>query len=196
MRDFWMVFVPLFVAVDAMGILPIYMGLVEGVSPAERRRVVKHSFFTALSVAVGFIFLGKGIFRFLGISVSDFMVAGGALLFIIATLDLTSGTKFARRVDTLGAVPLGVPLIVGPAVLTTSLMLVDVHGLAATLAAVLLNLVLAVGILLTAEFWNRLLGSTGSQALSKVASLILAAIAVMMIRRGLLGIFPGWGGGV
>jgi multiple antibiotic resistance protein len=122
------------------------------------------------------------------------MVAGGCLLFLIATLDLTSGTKSARRVDTLGAVPLGVPLIVGPAVLTTSLMLVDVHGLGATLSALVLNLVLAVGVLLTADFWNRLLGTTGSAVLSKVASLILAVIAVMMIRRGLLGIFPGWAG--
>jgi len=119
------------------------------------------------------------------------MVAGGVLLFIIATLDMTTGTKFARRVETLGAVPLGVPLIVGPAVLTTSLMLVDVHGLTATLAAVVLNLLLAVGILLSADFWNRILGQTGSQAISKVASLILAAIAVMMIRRGIFGIIGG-----
>lgn len=189
-----MVFIPLFVAVDAIGILPIFMGLVEGVPEAERRRVVKQSFVTALSVAVGFVFLGKGIFRFLGITVSDFMVAGGSLLFIIATLDLTSGTKFARKVDTLGAVPLGVPLIVGPAVLTTSLMLVDVHGLGATLLALLLNLLLAIWILLTADFWNRLLGATGSAAISKVASLILAAIAVMMIRRGLVDMIPGWSG--
>lgn len=194
MRDFWMVFVPLFVAVDAIGILPIFLGLVEGVPQADRRRVVKQSFFTALVVAVGFTLLGRSLFYFLGITVSDFMVAGGTLLFIIATLDLTSGTKYARRVDTLGAVPLGVPLIVGPAVLTTSLMLVDVHGLSATLSALVLNLVLAVGILLTADFWDRLLGMTGSAVLSKVASLILAAIAVMMIRRGLLGIFPGWAG--
>lgn len=191
MRDFLMVFVPLFVAVDAIGILPIFMGLTEGVPPADRKRMVKQSFVTALFVAVAFIFLGKSIFHFLGITISDFMVAGGILLFVIATLDLTTGTKFARRVETLGAVPLGIPLIVGPAVLTTCLMLVDVHGLRATLAAVLINLLLAVGILLTADFWNRMLGQTGSQAISKVASLILAAIAVMMIRRGLLQIFTG-----
>lgn len=191
MRDFLMVFVPLFVAVDAIGILPIFMGLTEGVAAADRKRIVKQSFITALFVAVGFIFLGKSIFHLLGITISDFMVAGGILLFIIATLDLTTGTKFARRVETLGAVPLGVPLIVGPAVLTTGLMLVDVHGMSATLAAVVINLMLAVGILLSADFWNRLLGQTGSQAVSKVASLILAAIAVMMIRRGLLEIFAG-----
>jgi multiple antibiotic resistance protein len=191
MRDFVMVFVPLFMAVDAIGILPIFMGLTEGVLPADRKRMVKQSFVTALLVAVAFIFLGKSIFRLLGITISDFMVAGGILLFIIATLDLTTGTKFARRVETLGAVPLGIPLIVGPAVLTTSLMLVDVHGLVATLAAVLLNLLLAVGILLSADFWYRILGQTGSQAVSKVASLILAAIAVMMIRRGLLQILAG-----
>jgi len=191
MRDFLMVFVPLFVAVDAIGILPIFMSLTEGVPQPDRKRIVRQSFVTALLVAVAFIFLGKSIFHLLGITISDFMVAGGILLFIIATLDLTTGTKFARRVETLGAVPLGIPLIVGPAVLTTSLMLVDVHGLAATLAAVLLNLLLAIGVLLSADFWYRILGQTGSQAVSKVANLILAAIAVMMIRKGLLTVLGG-----
>jgi multiple antibiotic resistance protein len=191
MRDFLMVFVPLFVAVDAIGILPIFMSLTEGVPQLDRKRIVRQSFVTALLVAVAFIFLGKSVFHLLGITISDFMVAGGILLFIIATLDLTTGTKFARRVETLGAVPLGIPLIVGPAVLTTSLMLVDVHGLAATLAAVLLNLLLAIGVLLSADFWYRILGQTGSQAVSKVANLILAAIAVMMIRKGLLTVLGG-----
>jgi len=191
MRDFLMVFVPLFVAVDAIGILPIFMSLTEGVPQLDRKSIVRQSFVTALLVAVAFIFLGKSIFHLLGITISDFMVAGGILLFIIATLDLTTGTKFARRVETLGAVPLGIPLIVGPAVLTTSLMLVDVHGLAATLAAVLLNLLLAIGVLLSADFWYRILGQTGSQAVSKVANLILAAIAVMMIRKGLLTVLGG-----
>jgi multiple antibiotic resistance protein len=86
---------------------------------------------------------------------------------------------------------------VGPAVLTTGLMLADVHGLWITVLAVVANLLIAMGVFLTADFWNRLLGEAGSRALSKVASLILAAIAVMMIRRGVVEIVEGirWGAG-
>jgi multiple antibiotic resistance protein len=92
---------------------------------------------------------------------------------------------------TIGAVPLGVPLIVGPAVLTTWLMLIDVYGTSATLLAMTLNILLAGIVLLTADFWTRLLGRSGSQVASKVASLLLAAIAVMMIRKGLTKIILG-----
>ncbi|MBN1845628.1 MAG: MarC family protein [Sedimentisphaerales bacterium] len=184
-KDLLSTFVPLFVAVDAVGILPLFMTLTEGMDKADKQRTVKQSLITALLVAVAFIFLGKSVFRLMGITVYDFMVAGGFLLFIIATLDLASGQKYARRIDTLGVVPLGVPLIVGPAVLTTSLMMVSVYGLGLTVLSLVLNIILAGAILLTSDFWARLLGRPGSQAVSKVASLILASIAVMMIRKGL-----------
>jgi len=190
-QNFMLVFVPMFVAVDAIGILPLFMGLTEGIAPAEQRKIIHQSLLTALFVAIGFVFLGKTIFRLMGVTIYDFMVAGGILLFIIATLDLVSGRKFARTVETIGVVPLGVPLIVGPAVLTTGLMLVDLHGPGPTVLALVVNILLAGVVLRSADFWTRLLGRAGSQAVSKVASLILAAIAVMMIRRGLTVIITG-----
>jgi multiple antibiotic resistance protein len=139
---------------------------------------------------VGFLFLGQYLFERLGITMNDFMVAGGTLLFIIATIDIISGVKYARRIDTIGAVPLGIPLIVGPAVLTTEMMLVGPHGYVATILAIVTNIGLAGLVLLTSDFWSRILGKAGSQAFSKVASLILAAIAVMLIRKGVHGMFP------
>lgn len=187
-KDFLATFVPLFVAVDALGILPLFMSLTENMNKADKQRTVKQSLITALLVAIGFIFLGKSVFRLMGITIYDFMIAGGILLFVIAILDLVSGRKYARRIDTLGAVPLGVPLIVGPAVLTTSLMIVSVYGLGLTLLSLAINIIIAGAVLLTSDFWTRLLGQAGSQALSKVASLILAAIAVMMIRKGVIGV--------
>jgi multiple antibiotic resistance protein len=188
MRDFLLAFVPIFVAVDIVGVLPLYLSLTEGLAALERRAIIAQSLITAIAIAVGFIFLGKGIFGLLGITVHDFMVAGGVLLFVISTVDLVTGRKLARQAGTLGAVPLGTPLIVGPAVLTTSLLLVDVYGYGATLLAVLVNILLAGAVLLAAGRFERLLGQAGSRAVSKVASLILAAIAVMIIRRGLVGI--------
>jgi multiple antibiotic resistance protein len=122
----------------------------------------------------------------MGIAVADFMVAGGVMLFIIAAMDLVTDRKRTRRMpDTVGAVPLGTPLIIGPATLTMSLILVDVYGAAATLLAIVANIALAGVIFLGADRLTRLLGPAGSRAVSKVAGLILAAIAVMMIRKGL-----------
>jgi len=186
LRDFVLSFVPLFFAVDAVGVLPIFVGLTEDLDARARRKVVVQSTLTALGVAVGFLAFGKTVFSLLGITVPDFMVAGGLLLMLIAVSDLITGQKLARKVgDTIGAVPIGMPLVVGPATLTTSLMLVDAHGWAATLAALVANIVLAGGVLLSSQLLTRLLGPAGSRVVSKVASLILAAIAVMMMRKGL-----------
>ena len=80
--------------------------------------------------------------------------------------------------------PIGTPLIIGPATLTMSLILVDVYGLVQTLLAIVANIVVAGAVFLSAEYLTRVLGQAGSRALSKVAALILAAIAVMMIRKG------------
>jgi multiple antibiotic resistance protein len=183
---FLMAFVPIFFAVDAPGVLPLYIGLTEGMEPPARQRVLRQSLITAFIVAVAFIFFGKSIFALMGITVGDFQVAGGVLLFVIAAMDLVTEAKFTRRLpDTVGAVPLGTPLIIGPATLTMALMLTGVYGLWETLAAVVVNIGIAGVIFMGAEGLTRLLGPAGSRAVSKVASLILAAIAIMMIRKGL-----------
>jgi multiple antibiotic resistance protein len=187
--NFLMAFVPLFFAVDAPGVLPLYIGLTEGMDQAEHRRVLRHAIVTALVVAVGFVFFGKWIFSLMGITVEDFEVAGGLLLFVIAALELVTESKYTRRVpETMGAVPLGTPLIIGPATLTMALMLTGVYGLWETLAAVIVNIGIAAVIFLGADVLTRLLGPAGSRALAKVASLVLAAIAIMMIRKGLPGV--------
>lgn len=186
MENYLYAFVSIFVAVDALGVLPIFIGLTEGLERRVRRKVIVQSLITAVIVAIGFLFLGKYIFQFMGILPQDFMVAGGVLLFAIATLDLVTESKYSQRhVETLGAVPIGMPLIVGPATLTTSLMLVGVYGVPPVATSLVVNIGLAGLIFLSADFLTRLLGRAGSRALSKVASLILAAIAVMMVRKGL-----------
>ena len=142
---------------------------------------------TAASVAMGFILLGQAVFSFLGITVGDFMVAGGAILFCIANVDIISYQKHIRiPKETLAIVPLGTPLIAGPAVLTTSLIMIQEHGLAVTVLSVAVNIAIVGMILMLSEWLIRIFGTAGSRALSKVTSLLLAAIAVMMIRKGLL----------
>ena len=186
LRSFWLCFVPLFVAVDAIGVLPMFMSLTEGLELPALRRVIYQSVVTATVVGVSFLVVGKAILELLGITVGDFMVAGGSLLFVISVSDLLRAEKVQRRVDPegLGAVPLGVPLITGPAVLTTSILLLNEHGIVVTAAALVPNVLIAGIVFYFAEAINRGLGNAGAKTASKIASLLLAAIAVMMVRKG------------
>lgn len=191
MAEFWLCFVPLFVAVDALGVLPIFIGLTEGLERPRVRKIIWQSVITATVVALAFIALGKAVFSLLGITIADFMIAGGALLFVIA---LREHLLFERQMrmgdlecpECLGAVPIGVPLIVGPAVLTTSILLADQYGYLPSISAVILNIVIAGIVFLLSDPINKVLGSSGTRAISKLAGLILAAIGVMMVRRGIM----------
>ena len=191
-KNIFLAFIPIFVAVDAIGVLPIFVSLTHGIKKKERGQIILRSMITALCLAVGFIFLGKAVFKLLNIAMGDFMIAGGVILFSIALIDLINPGK-RRRIPTneLGVVPLGTPLIVGPAVLTTSLIIIDEYGMSPTLISVFLNILLAGYIFSLSEIMIKHLGEAGSKALSKVTSLLLAAIAVMMIRKG-IGQFLGY----
>lgn len=194
MKEYWLTFVPLFVAVDAFGLLPIFLGLTEGMDSGRVRRVIVQSVLTATIVALAFLFVGTAVLRLLGITVADFMVAGGVLLFIISMTDLLTAEKKGRQQvdpESLGAVPLGVPLLTGPAVLTTSILLLNAYGLLPTATAVIVNLLLAGVILGFAGGINRLLGKAGAKTLSKIASLLLAAIAVSIVRKGVFWLIGG-----
>jgi multiple antibiotic resistance protein len=186
LKDVLLAFIPIFVAVDAIGVLPIFISLTEEVEQQQRVKVIAQSMLTAVCVAVAFIFLGKAVFKALGISMGDFMVAGGAVLFCLAITDIINPVK-ERRIPTeeLGAVPLGTPLIAGPAVLTTSMLMVSQYGLAITFISVVVNIMLAGIIFSGAATVMRFLGEAGSKALSKIMSLLLAAIAIMLIRKGM-----------
>lgn len=190
MKAFLLVFIPLFVAVDAIGVLPLYVGLVEGVDPGRRRPIIVQSVLTASTVAVVFVLVGQPLLRLLGITPSDFMVAGGSLLFALSLRDLLAVGKVHHTVDpdTVGAVPIGVPLITGPAVLTTCLLLAQQHPATLVLPAVIANILIAGLVFGFATTLSARLGIAGTRTLSKIAALLLASIAVMMVRKGVMGL--------
>ncbi|MBN1523895.1 MAG: MarC family protein [Spirochaetales bacterium] len=180
-------FIPIFVAVDAIGVLPIYMSITAECTRKEKIRIVIQSVITAIVIAVAFLFLGRLLFDFLGITMSDFMIAGGVILFAIAVIDLITQKKYTRLPGKdFGAVPLGTPLIAGPAVLATTLILNDQYGIVSTLISIVVNVLLAGLIFLASEFIIKIIGQTGARAMSKVTHLFLAAIAVMLIRKGIM----------
>jgi len=191
MLTFWASFVPLFVAVDAMGILPIFLGFTQDMEDKALGPLVVTSVVSATVVAAIFVILGNELLGMLGVTVADFMVAGGSILFVIAISDLVSLGASHEPVTPagLGVVPLGIPLIAGPAVLTTGMLQREIHGVWITLLALVANTAIAGLVFFLARPINKALGTNGAKILSKISNLLLAAIAVMLIRRGLTQFF-------
>ncbi len=177
--------IPIMVAINAPGVLPIYISMTEEMPRDERKRIASQSVFTALAITIIFVFVGRAILSSLSITVEDFMIAGGILLLVISISDILKfGESKVAGTSTLGVVPLGTPLLAGPATLTTSLILVSDYGYLTVILSLALNLFIAWLILHKADLIINLMGINGSRAFAKVSSLLLAAIAVKLIRTG------------
>ena len=189
LHKFFVAFIPIFVAIDVIGLVAVFMGLAGDTPREQRQREGFIGIFTALCISVGFIFLGKIIFTALGITVADFQVAGGLILLGLAGRELLNVAPASREATAdFGVVPLGMPLIAGPALLTALLVLVDTVGLVFTIGALLVNLALVVVAFWNADFVARWMGRQGLRGVSKIVALLLAAIAVSLIRRGWHGV--------
>ena len=186
MKQLLLSFISIFVVMDVIGTLPIFLAMTDGEDPKRRRVVTLQAIAAGAAVAVGFIFAGTWLFGVLGITIADFRVAGGLLLLVFAIHDLLFARAERRGVSpSMGVVPIGIPLLVGPAVLTGLILSVDHYGLWQTLVALSANLVLAFLVFTFGHFLIRVVGDGGAKGIGKVASLLLAAIAVMMIRSGI-----------
>ncbi len=152
-----------------------------------KKRLAVESTLAALVVSVIFALAGRPIFTFLGITITDFRIGGGIILLVLAVTDLLFSTEERKRKETsIGVVPIGIPLIIGPAAMTTILLLVDTYGILLTMFSIFINLILVLIVFVNSNFVIKILGNAGSKAFAKIASLFLAAIAVMMIRVGLV----------
>lgn len=188
LENFLKAFIPLFVAIDPIGLAAVFLAMGAGVPVARRKKIANQAAWTGGLVALLFLFLGQTIFSALGITVSDFQIAGGLILFILAAKDLIQSAAVPEVLpDDFGVVPLGMPLIAGPASITTLLVLAQSKtiGLGIILAALAVNLVLVVMAFAYSDWLGRKIGATGLRAISKIIALLLAAIAVNMIRQGL-----------
>lgn len=186
--SFLQAFIPMFVAVDPIGLAAIFLGLGQGIPQPQRQHIARQATITGGAVALLFLFLGTNIFRALGISTGDFQIAGGLILFILAARDLIHSVAEPEKLPPdFGVVPLGMPLIAGPALIATLLLVAQAHGVIIALAALAANLLLVVLAFTYSEPLGRVIGPTGMRAISKIVSMLLAAIAVSMIRRGLKG---------
>jgi multiple antibiotic resistance protein len=186
LRPFILSFVPLFIAMGAFDFLPMVIAMTAGMEEAKRKKTMGEGAAAAGLILITFLFVGKAVFLLLGVSDSDFLVAGGLLLLLVSikSLLLDPDRPLLPPMREIGIVPLATPLIAGPAAMATTVILLNTYGTMVTLTSIVLNCLCTWLILDKAPLLGRLFGERGTQALSKVSYIVLAAIAVMMIRRG------------
>jgi len=190
MAEWWLLFtlafVPLFIAIDAIGLPPIIISLSEGMTVRERKKMVHIAILTALLVGLAFLFLGKVVLTLMGITVGAFAIAGGIILLVQSIRNMTSGRMMdAVKEEMVAVVPIGTPLLAGPATITTLLLLTSQVPLAVVLEAFVANVLIAWAICLGSYRILKVMGQGGVRAVSRVFSLLLASIAVTMILKGL-----------
>jgi multiple antibiotic resistance protein len=190
---FLLTFLPIFIAVDAVGNIPFFVALTEDMPRAEQNKVAHIAIGTAAVLGLAFLFFGTLILDAMGISVGSFAIAGGIILMVLSIRYIITGHIVDMvKEEMVAVVPIGTPLTVGPAVITTLLLLTREFYLPIVLGAFLVNMLIAWGTFMLSGRIIHFFGQGGVKAVSKVFSLLLAAIAVTMVLRGLhmTGILP------
>ena len=179
--------IALFVVMDAIGNAPIFMSLTQNMERKVSIRRLNVAVLVAASVIGLFIVIGKGILLYFGISVGDFQIAGGIIFFLLG-IEMVFGLDYlSSRVERydIAIVPLATPLIAGPGVLTTIVILANTYGYMPTLVSAVFNLILTRLILGNSLHINRIIGKQGTEILARIMGLLLTALAVSFIRSGI-----------
>ncbi len=192
-------FTTLFIIIDAPGLAPLFIALTQGMTQSQRRAIGLRACLVAGVLMLVFLFLGEAVLGFIGISMPAFRIAGGILLFLTA-LDMLFERRQARREgsadqgqqehqDDPSVFPLAIPLIVGPGLITTIILLAgqarepgDWLAIGGVMGA---NLVIVFLTFLSAGFIERVLGKTGITVLTRILGMLLAALAIQFIIDGL-----------
>jgi multiple antibiotic resistance protein len=188
--DFLAALVPatiaLFIIVDPFGNIPIFIGLTEKIGPAQRKKVFNVATLVGFVLLLFFAFLGQEVLSIFGLSIFAFEIAGGILLLIIAIRILVSGSmhETAESPESLGAVPIAMPLLVGPGAITTTIFNLQSYGTLIAIVSVVIVLSITWVILRFINGIYKVLGKTGSLVIARVMALLIAAIAIQYILTG------------
>lgn len=180
----------LLLVVDPVGNIPLFVSLLRNVEPARRTRVVIRECAIAFAVLLGFVFFGRWVLGLLGLSEPSLSIAGGVILFLIA-LRMIFRTPEGVFGDTADSepfiVPLAIPSIAGPTAIATVVLLVSraPQRLPEWIAAVTVAMLITLAVLVFAERLSKLVGERGLMAFERLMGLILTAIAVEMLLRGI-----------
>ena len=176
----------LFSVVNAIGVVPLYLALTQGVQD-KRSQIVRQSTIIATVILLVFAAAGQVIFDLFGITINDFKIAGGIILLIIAIDNLRGDISQMKSTDAveLAAFPLATPLLAGPGAISTVIIYATPpYGLFEDFAVVLLNGLLVYIILSRAALVQRALGRNGTQVFTRIVGLLIAAIGIAFIREG------------
>jgi len=180
--------IALFIIVDPFGNIPIFMGLTENVPESKRKKVYNTAVIVGTVLLLVFAFTGTEILNIFGLSIYSFEVAGGILLLIIAIRILIMGSMHenVESPESLGAVPIAIPLLVGPGAITTTIFSIQLDDTAIpAILAVVIVMAITWVILKYINGIYKLLGKTGSIIIARVMALLIAAIAVQYILTGI-----------
>jgi len=193
-KFFTEVFVTLLVIIDPPGTVPVFLGLTRGRSARARNRLAWQAAVVAFGVIVAFALFGRTILSYLGVGLPALEGAGGLLLLLVS-LELLTGksdepTSAQRARANVAFVPLGTPLLAGPgAIVATMLYVQRIHGAANVLALALAILAVTVVVWLAMRFStviHRILTDNGVELLTRIAGLLLSAIAVQLVATAVL----------
>ncbi len=178
--------IALFIIVDPFGNIPIFEGLTTDIPQDQRQKVYNTATLIGFALLLIFAFTGQEIFSLFGLSIYSFEVAGGILLLIVAIRILITGGMHenVESPESLGAVPIAIPLLVGPGAITTTILDLQNYGIVIALLAVLIVLSLTWVILRYINGIYKFLGKTGALVIARVMALLIAAIAVQYILTG------------
>lgn len=183
-------FITIFVIMDPFAAVPMFLGLTRGLPRKEIKENVINAISVAAIVLFLFLFFGTGILNLFNIGIDSFIIAGGVILLILGILAVL-GMKFIKEKTheyDVASVPLGTPLITGPGVITTTIILVNTYGYTITIIAAVASLVCMWAFLFFSARIHRIIGEHWSRVLSRVMGLLVSAIAVEFIRRGVMAI--------
>jgi multiple antibiotic resistance protein len=187
--------VTLFVVVNPIGVVPLFLAVAGRESAAARRRIAAQAIIISAVILLVFIAIGQLVLEALGIDLASFRIAGGLVLLVIALRMVLAETETSSDTDAplrgnVAVFPLAMPFIAGPASIMAVVLLTDnnvytVWQQAETAVLLLLVLAFTYACLVGAELVQRLLGRTGASVVSRIMGLILAALAVQSILTGL-----------
>jgi multiple antibiotic resistance protein len=188
-------FVAIFVVMNVLPLLPLVAHMTRHLDQAARRVLLKDAMLIGAGVAVLTVLGGPLLFSYIGITIHDLRMGGGIVLLVFVTYDLLFSMRQRKEQDVgqdVGSVPLGVPILVGPATLATLLVMSDVHGRLPILIVLAVNLAINWFLVQNAQQIVQMLGESLTHALGKLYALFLAAIAVSMMRNGIYGAIDGF----
>ena len=179
--------IALFVVIDPVGNVPVFIALTQKMERTERASVTKTAIITAAGLLFVFAVAGTQILSIFGITISSFMVAGGILLFIVSIELLTHGEwRFASAgtQGESGVVPLAFPLLAGPGAITAVIISFQTAGLIVTALSIMIVIGVTYFVLRYTDRIYRLIGRRGSIIVTRVFAVLIAAIAVQFIVDG------------